>query len=200
MRLDINLASHPYEDAKEFWRRWGMGLVLMGIVTITLLGFTLWKWHKAANDRAKINSLQHDIAALDAKVAHSEAVLNRPENRTLRERSNYLNNLFQQKAFSWTKVFEDLERVMPPRLHVVSIRPEMNKENQLEIKLTVAGESRDRAIDLVRKMEDSQHFQQTHISQESSGRGSQNAGDDVQFEISALYYDANVGFVRQGGR
>ena len=199
MRLDINLASHPYEDANEFWRQWGVGLVLAGIVTLALLGFTILKWNKAANDRAKIKSLQHDIASLDAKLDHSQAVLNRSENRTLREQSNYLNSLFQQKAFSWTKVFEDLERVMPPRLHVVSIKPEMNTENQLEIKLTVAGESRDRALDLVRKMEDSQHFQQTHISQESAGHVTQNSGDDVQFEISALYA-ADAGFVRQGGR
>ncbi len=195
MRLDINLASHPYEDAQEFWRRWGMGLALMGIVTVGLLGFTLWKWNKAAKDRNQLSSLEHNIAAFDAKLDHSQKVLDRPENRTLREQSNYLNSLFQQKAFSWTKVFEDLERVMPPRLHVVSIKPEINTDKQLEIKLTVAGESRDRAIDLVRKMEDSQHFHQTHISQESAGRGI-DPGDAVQFEISTLYHSDNASFVR----
>ena len=111
MRLDINLASHPYEDAKEFWQRWGMGLVVVGVVTLALLGFTAWRWHKAAKDRAEVARLEHNIAVLDGKLARSEATLNRPENRTLREQSNYLNNLFQQKAFSWTRIFEDLERV-----------------------------------------------------------------------------------------
>ncbi len=196
MRLDINLASHPYEDAKEFWRRWGMGLAFMGILTVGLLGVTLWKWHNAARERNQLSSLEHNIAALDAKLAHSQEVLRRPENRTLREQSDYLNGLFQQKAFSWTKVFEDLERVMPPRLHVVSIKPETNPDNQLEIKLTVAGESRDRALDLVRKMEDSQHFHQTRISQESSEAGSQTPGDAVKFEISTLYHNDNASFVR----
>jgi len=197
MRLDINLASHPYEDAKEFWQRWGIGLAVMGVVTFFLLGLTLWKWHKAANDRTEVSRLEHNIAALDGKLARNEATLNRPENRTLREQSNYLNNLFQQKAFSWTMVFEDLERVMPPRLHVVSIHPEMDASNQLEIKLTVAGDSRDRALDLVRKMEDSKHFQQTHIAEESFGRSGQQNGDDVQFNIVALY-TADTAFVRQG--
>jgi len=28
--------------------------------------------------------------------------------------------LIQRKSFSWTRVFEDLEQVMPPNLHVVS--------------------------------------------------------------------------------
>ncbi len=196
MRLDINLATHPYEDAKEFWQRWGIGLVLMGIVTLALVGFTLWKWHKAANDRAAVSSLEHNIAVLDGKLAHSEATLNRPENRTLREQSNYLNNLFQQKAFSWTMVFEDLERVMPPHLHVVSIHPEMDASNQLQIKLSVAGDSNDRALDLVRKMEESRHFQQVHILDQTGASGP-NAGNDVQFNISALYIlDPN--FAKQG--
>ncbi len=50
----------------------------------------------------------------------------------------------------------------------------------------VAGESRDRALELVRKMEGSQRFQQTQIEQESSRPG-QTPGDNVQFDISALY-------------
>jgi hypothetical protein len=83
-------------------------------------------------------------------------------------------------------VFADLERVMPPRLHVVSIQPGKAGDNQLQIKLVVAGESRDRALELVRKMESSQHFQQTQIEQESSRTG-QTPGDNVEFELSALY-------------
>jgi len=194
MRLDINLATHPYEDAKEFWQRWGTGLALMGVVTLFLIGLTLWKWHKAAKDRAEVGALEHNIAVLDGKLARNEATLNRPENRTLREQSNYLNNLFQQKAFSWTQVFEDLERVMPPRVHVVSIHPELDTSNQLEIKLTVAGDSADHALDLVRKMEDSKHFQQTHITDQSF---TQTGGDNVKIDIVAFYV-ADTAFVRQG--
>jgi len=85
-------------------------------------------------------------------------------------------------------VFEELERVMPPRLHVISIQPEFAPDNELAIKLVVAGDSRDRALDLVRKMEESQHFQQTQIEQESTEAGSgATAGDTVKFNISALY-------------
>jgi hypothetical protein len=40
----------------------------------------------------------------------------------------------------------------------------------------------------VRKMEESQHFQQTQIEQESAEAGSgATAGDSVKFSISALY-------------
>jgi len=44
----------------------------------------------------------------------------------------------------------------------------------------------------VRKMEESQHFQQTQIEQESAEAGSgATAGDSVKFNISALYVAAS---------
>ena len=105
----------------------------------------------------------------------------------MRDQSRFLNDLFQRKAFSWTKVFEDLETVMPAHLHVVSIHPDMSKDNNLEIKLVVAGESREQALDLVRKMEASQRFKQTQIDVGKVRESSPPNGDRVLFDISALY-------------
>ncbi len=186
MRLDINLATHPYEDAGEFWRRWGTGLIVLAIITVLLSGFTLWDWYHAHSQRVAIEKIKQGIVELDSRLARSQAVLNKPENRSMRERSDYLNGLFQQKALSWTNVFEELERVMPPGLHVVSIKPEITKENQLELKLVVAGTSRERALELVRKMEESKRFQRTQIDQEGN-LALQGGSDQVQFQISALY-------------
>jgi len=75
--------------------------------------------------------------------------------------------------------------VMTPRLHVVSIRPEMTPDNELQIKMVVAGESSERALDLVKRMESSQHFEQTHINETHQQGGT--PGDNVQFDITALY-------------
>jgi hypothetical protein len=73
----------------------------------------------------------------------------------------------------------------------------MGSEAGLNIKLVVAGESRERALDLVRKMEASQRFQQTRIDQETAQIG-QSAGDKVQFDISAVYVPEVPG-TSQGG-
>jgi hypothetical protein len=79
---------------------------------------------------------------------------------------------------------------MPARLHVVSIHPDLTDEDQLQIKLTVAGESRDRALDLVRRMEESPRFRQPEINSENAQVNSQTPGDNVEFTISALYVPA----------
>jgi len=186
MRVDINLASRPYEDSGPLWARWGGALAALALFTLILLYSALSGWAAARKDRGLIEQRQEQIAARDQQKAKAEETLNLPANRGTRDRAQFLNDLFLRKAFSWTKVFEDLERVMPPRLHVVSIHPDKASDNQLKIKLAVAGESRDRALELVRKMESSQRFQQTQIDQESTQPG-QTPGDNVQFDITALY-------------
>jgi type IV pilus assembly protein PilN len=197
MRVDINLASQPYEDARQFWLRWGGGLVALGILTLLLLVMTVNGWVAARKDRQLIRQYEAQSAARDKEKADAQALLNLPQNSTTRDRSQFLNDLFQRKAFSWTKAFEDLEQVMPPRLHVVSIHPELAPDNELEIKLIVAGDSRDHALDLVSKMEASKHFHETYIDEESTNPSGV-SGDTVQFHITALYVP-DIGNATPGG-
>jgi len=112
-------------------------------------------------------------------------VLDRSENRSTRDQSQFINDLIRRKSFSWTQVFADLERMMPPQIHVTAIHPEL-KDNQLHLKLSVASQTRERAIELVRKMEQSPRFSQPFIKEESSAQGQNNA-DIAHFEIEAVY-------------
>jgi len=184
MRLDINLASQPYEDARQFWLRWGGALVAVAIFTLVLLIGTVSGWFNARRDRDKIADLRHQIAKRDEARRGAEQFLSRPENRSTRDQSQFFNELIERKAFSWTRVLEDLEKVMPPRVHLVSINPELNEDNQLALKMVVAGDSRARIIELAQRMEESQHFTQTYIGLE---RGGSNPADPVQFDIHAGY-------------
>ena len=185
MRLDINLASQPYEDARQFWMRWGTALVGVAIITLTLLMLTISGWFAARRDRSTIAHLEEGIADRDAIRAKAEEFLNRPENRATRDESRFLNGLIDRKSFSWTRVLEDMEKVMPPRVHLVSIHPELDEDNQLALKMQVAGASRDRGIELERRMEESRRFAQTQIISESSQQSP--TGDTELFEFEAVY-------------
>jgi len=80
--------------------------------------------------------------------------------------------------------------VMPSRVHLVSIHPELD-DNQLTLKLVVAGDSRERAIELASRMEDSGRFTQTYIETESSA--ALGSGDAVQFHINGVYITETPG-------
>jgi type IV pilus assembly protein PilN len=166
MRLDINLATRPYEDAREFWARWGLGVGLLGALTLFLLLLAVRDWTKAGRDRHEIAHLQQQIAERDNERAQAQVFLDMAANRSTRDQSQFVNGLIQRKAFSWTRVFEDLERVMPPNLHVVSLRPEMNDQDQVELAMKVAGDTRSAPVDLVHRMEGSKHFQGAQLVSE----------------------------------
>jgi type IV pilus assembly protein PilN len=192
MRLNINLASQPYEDARLFWMRWGAGLAAAIIVTMVLLAITVSGWFAARRDHADISKLKAEVAQRDRTRQQAEDFLNRPENRNTRDESQFINELIERKAFSWTRVLEDLEKVMPSRVHLVEIHPELGDDNQLTLKLSVAGDSHDRALELARRMEDSRRFTKTFIASESFKQGSSVTQDPFQFGIEAIYVPETV--------
>jgi type IV pilus assembly protein PilN len=192
MRLDINLASQPYEDSRQFWMRWGTGLASAVILTLALFAITISGWFAARRDHVDIAKLKAEIAQRDQTRQTAEAYLNQPENRATRDQSQFLNELIQRKSFSWTRVLEDLEKVMPARVHLVAIHPELDEDSQLQLKLSVAGDSHDRALELARRMEDSRRFTRTHIATESFKGDSSSAGDPYEFHMEAIYVPETV--------
>lgn len=185
MRLNINLASQPYEDARQFWVRWGTAVGALGLLTLILLTFVITGFVNARRDRSAMAEKRNLIVERDQIRSQAQQFLNRPENRTTRDESQFLNQLIERKAFSWTQVLENLERVMPPRVHVVSISPQLDEDNQLALKMIVAGDSRDRAIELAHRMEESRRFAQTAILR--AAHAESQTGDTEQVEIAAIY-------------
>ena len=184
MRVRINLATQPYEDARQFYVQWGGLLLLVVVITAVLIGLVV-RSHNASRDIArKVATERSRIAEIDRERAAAEAILNRPENRDVRDKSRFLNALIARKAFSWTQVFSDLEQIVPPRVRVVSIHPEVNTSNQLEIHLEAIGDSREKAIELVRRMEESPTFRDPQVRAERNETGNV---PGVDFTIVAQY-------------
>lgn len=186
MRIDVNLASQPYEDARQFWMRWGTALAAVGALTLILVTLTITGWFNARRDHKTMAREHALIAERDQLRASAERTLNLPENRTTRDESQVLNQLIERKSFSWTLVLENLEKVMPTRIHLVAINPELDEDNQLALKMTVAGDSRDRAIELAQRMEESRRFAQTNITHEQFNQSSR-GGDTEQIDLAAIY-------------
>jgi Tfp pilus assembly protein PilN len=185
MRLDINLATQPYEDGRRFWMRWGPILGVAGVVTLALMVTAISSWAAARKDQVQISRFNDDIAKCEQERAKAQEVMDRPENRSTRDQSKFINGLIRRKSFSWTQVFADLEHMMPPELHVTAIHPEVAKDNQLQIKLSVVGKSRERAFQLVHRMEQSPRFYQPQIEEESHQTAQ--SGEVTHFEIASAY-------------
>lgn len=185
MRLNINLATQPYQDVRRFLFRWGLAVVLVAFITIGLGYAAVTATLSWRNVVRQENELRAQIGERNRIRANAETLLNQKQNRTTRDQSQFLNSLIARKAFSWTDVLSDLERIMPTGIQVVGIKPQINDDNQLELRLNVAGQSRDRAIDLVRRLEESPHFRYAEMVNETADKEKGELA--LQFEISAIY-------------
>jgi type IV pilus assembly protein PilN len=187
VRLKINLATKPYLDVRLILLQWGGPVLLLALCTMGLLWMAVSTWRESRDVSAKIASLESEIAGLDRQHAEALALLRLPQNSSVVETSKFINGLIARKSFSWTRVFMQLEEIMPPKLHVVSISPELQpKTNTVEVHLTVAGTSRQAAVELVKRLEQSRSFRDARITEESEAHDKSNL-DTVTFQVTALY-------------
>jgi len=166
-----------------------MLLAALVVITAVLVGYILHQRAETRDVDRQIAQAKQEIAALDREKAQAQAILNQPQNREVADQSAFLNSLFARKALSWTRVFTEMEKMMPPAIHVVSMKPEFNRDNQLVLHVVVATSSRDKAVELVKRMEKSAHFHAPQVEAENAlGEGAAGpAGGNIQFDIAAVY-------------
>lgn len=190
MRLNINLASQPYEAARQYRQRMTVLIAVLGLAAVALVGYIVYQRVNSRAINRQIVGVQQQIDSLNREEDHARAILNKPANRGIADQSEFLNDLFARKAMSWTRIFTEMERIVPSNLHVVSMKPDYTKTNDLVLHILVATDSRDKAVELVRRMEKSNHFRASQVVAETvvaNTTQQTGAGGDIQFDIAAVY-------------
>ncbi len=200
MRLNINLASQRYEDVRRFYVRWGTATAILAVLTVALLLLAVLNYSSSTKSRARIHDLQQKIAQLQHERDSAAAVANSPENRDVTEQKNYWNMQIMKRRFSWTQLFNDLQKIMPGRAYVNSVQPELTQDHRLKLRLSITGEKFENAIDLVKRMETSPRFRQPQIGTQNVQRDSKTGASIVKFEIETYYTPAGPGFTKTASK
>ncbi|HZT33269.1 MAG TPA: hypothetical protein VFA33_25495 [Bryobacteraceae bacterium] len=158
MKIPINLASQPFRrDRLVLIGSAAVGGLLVGLLA-TLISLSVIQRGQLGDTRRDIARLQARIRSLQAEESRQEAILRKPENAEVVERSLFLNQLLYRKGISWTRIFADLEKVVPYNVRVISIRPSVNAQNQITLDMMVGSESLGPVIELLKALEGSPLF------------------------------------------
>jgi type IV pilus assembly protein PilN len=194
MRIILNLATRPFTDLGPAIKRLRIGMgVLAALCLLFVLGLHLFD-SQAAEARAREHSLDGDLARVEAERQHDQEMMRQPANAQILTQAEFLNERFDEKAFSWTLAMEAMETVLPAGLQVTSIEPQRSKDGHINVQLRVLG-PHDRSVDLVRNLERSRRFLKPRIESESaenSSNSSQQLGpvsatNRFEFELFADY-------------
>ena len=76
MRININLASNPYEAAREYTRRMGMLVAALLVLTVGLIGYIVHQRPHTRDVDSRSRPRGRRSASLDAEKAQAQAILN----------------------------------------------------------------------------------------------------------------------------
>lgn len=181
MRISINLATRPYADLGPATHRLRIGMGVVAVLCLAM-GLGLHAVHnKAEAARAREHSLDGQLNRVTSERQGYIAMMREPNNARLLQQTNRLNQIFDEKAFSWTLAMESLETVLPGGVQVTTLEPIRDKNGQITLHLRVVG-PQNLSVDLVRNLEHSRRFLNPRISGENSADSDTNGGGNRRLE------------------
>ena len=143
VKIPINLATVPFERDRSILVASAALVVVLSISLFVLTGVMISERNQAADIRVLLERLNGQMSKVSAAQAALDVTMNKPENAEVLDRSVFLNGLIDRKAISWTRIFADLEKVMPARVRLVSVRlPQVDSQNQVLLDMLVGAEDR----------------------------------------------------------
>lgn len=154
----INLASEPF-------RRDRLVLVassaIAGVLVISLMlliSIVIRDRQSMRSDRLALDQMERQLRTMRTEQSRLSAQLRQAGNADVLDRSQFINQLLYRKGISWTRLFGDLSKVVPAKVRVVSIRPQVDSRDRIQLDMTVGAESQEPIIEFVTKLESSDLF------------------------------------------
>jgi Tfp pilus assembly protein PilN len=185
MKIRLNVATSPLQSHRRFVAEAVLAAAAGFLLLAGLSTSVISAWRKNRGQREEINRYQEQLVQLEVRQAALAAYFNSPQTRQVMDRAAFLNSLIDQRSFPWTKIFTDLEQVLPPGVRVVSIAPKM-QNGAVEVGLVVGATSDKSKIDFLDALQSSPSFSRIVVKSETRATGV-GSPDEVDVELSAVY-------------
>jgi Tfp pilus assembly protein PilN len=118
----INLASQPFR-AERAQTALLAGVCAALLVSLGVLGgLILHARSEATGLRRQLDAETATLKRLQRDQTRFSAVLSKPQNADVFATSVFLNEVIARRGLSWTRVFKDLETVIPPNMRLLGVR------------------------------------------------------------------------------
>ena len=121
--LDLNLATRPFRNNVLLWSAYSAAAAL-------LLAFTIWNVRAYFDYGTRLDNLSQSVSTIDRQMDNLELRSQRAtagaakfDLKYLTVQSERANEVIERRALSWTRLFNQLEKVQPYGVRMASIRP-----------------------------------------------------------------------------
>jgi hypothetical protein len=189
MRVPVNLATKPMLTHRRFLTMCGTCIVLLA------LPFPWLVWHvysvrKAdAAFRVKSEFSKTEMATLVLRREEMGRFFAQPENAKLNDRAGYINSIIDAQSLNWTRMFLELEQVLPGGVRILNIEPKLDS-GQATVKFTVGAMTEEAKRNFLSSLERSGAFTRVQLMNVRMAEQGE-AVDPIVLELTAVYLGAS---------
>jgi Tfp pilus assembly protein PilN len=158
--MTLNLSRQPYTNRRPFW----IGLLVILFASLSFAFYTANGQAQVASEinelKAQINARQAAIKSLKEKSEKNQVVVSQT---VLTEEQKYqlasARQLIAQKSFSWNSLLSDIERYVPNKVRILSIKiiesAKPKDEGAVLVEIVAAGEGPAHMTEMMSTIENS---------------------------------------------
>jgi Tfp pilus assembly protein PilN len=184
MYVRLNLATKPLISHRRFLAG-SAALGVLGLLLLLGLGWRFYILRKAEEDfRARSGKIRQEMAAVSQQRGELEKYFAQQQAAGFQEHAKFVVSVLQARSINWTQMFMDLEKTLPPGVHVLHIDPKLDK-GVVSVHFIVGAMNQEAKLKMLKAFEDSPSF--AHVELISERVAVQAGGDPLTIEFEAEY-------------
>lgn len=183
MITKLNLSSTPFRNRALPWTVTAIITVFSVIALIFIANATFQKNAQAKITASDVAELHRQITALNQQAGEVQKALTPEQQRDLKSTHALVN----RKQFSWSRLFADLEAVLPRDVRVtrITVKDVLSDGDRTiaNLELVVASKSSTIVTDMIQNMQREGIFQ-AQLTAQNPERGRDESGSEYELNVS----------------
>ena len=180
--IHLNLAARPYRDYRPVYAVVVVLSLLTAFLMLNNVDTYLRYVHETKATRAQIAQIEEQTRVEAQKEEQARARLKGLDLVRLDERTRFINAKLAERAFSWSRLLDELESILRDDVRLLSVSPSFSEEGGVRLALHFQSKSSDGMITTINRMNADPQFEDAFPTTES-----QDDAGIYSFDLSARY-------------
>jgi len=135
--LRTNLATRPFYNERAVQFMLGIAVVLVAVVT----AFNIVELARLTESQRTLGAhaveAEGEAARLRSEAATIRAQINPKELEVVANAAREANTIIDQRAFSWSELFDQLEHTLPDDVRITAVDPALSPQGEFVVNIAV---------------------------------------------------------------
>lgn len=156
--LHLNLASRPYRDYRPVWMVASILAIASAIFLINNAHAAYQYFVNTKTTRGEIERLQRETAEETRRARQLQSDMRRFDRKALNTQTRFINSQIMERSFSWSALLDQLERVAPSNVRLLSLNPTVSNEGIIHLRMVCVAKTSNGLVEMIRRLQRDPHF------------------------------------------